>query len=483
MILVKMKQTAKTYLSERKHGIRANGGKEHLAQQLATYLEEQAALSTLRTTRPTSQSFKRRFVDQELATEDEAADPKVSSTDVPVSRRTRSGHYSPHAPSINNTPAGSAWRTRSGVVSSVAPRAALTRNTGQSRQFRDGTRIDPIVLRTNPNPRKENQRSTGKLPEAPLTQALLSLAAQPGHDNALRPTSTDSPSQPAEPAFPNNSQTDRVPAGQVAVIHYEQPGASTLALSVKCPLGRLEIHHLLRSTRPLNSQPTFGFQPPFQLSFQQPFQTGRVPDNQTTYGDIILEYFISDTATTPRILIAPPPDFDPTARFRSKRLVKLLLDHGPIQKFAMRIKRRRRITFWRMNGVPGAGQEARQHSLEEELKAKMGTRFRLGWEKWLKDEEAGEKTWKSTGSGTALGQELLNRGAGGNGSAGTGEAARLSPCRIGRHNPEEVADRVDLYTKAARVAGGGPAELAQACDARRREIELHRIKRMLGVEY
>ncbi|KAG8900647.1 hypothetical protein FRC01_010062 [Tulasnella sp. 417] len=77
-----------------------------------------------------------------------------------------------------------------------------------------------------------------------------------------------------------------------------------------------------------NSQPTFEFEEPFQLSFQQPFQTGRVPDNQTTYGDIILEYFISDTTTILQILIAPPPDFDPTARCRSKRLVKLLLDHG-----------------------------------------------------------------------------------------------------------------------------------------------------------
>ncbi|KAG8909780.1 hypothetical protein FRC01_006728, partial [Tulasnella sp. 417] len=136
------------------------------------------------------------------------------------------------------------------------------------------------------------------------------------------------------------------------------------------------------------------------------------------------------------------------------------------------------------------GQEARQHSLEEELKAKMGKRFRLGWEKWLKDEEAREKTWKSTGGGTALVQELLNRGAGGNGSAGTGEPATLSPERktraavagLGQHNPEEVADLVDLYTEAARVAGGGPAELAQACEALRREIELHRIKRRQAFE-
>ncbi|KAG8921868.1 hypothetical protein FRC00_008118, partial [Tulasnella sp. 408] len=117
----------------KKHGIRANGGKEHLVQQLATYFEEQAAASTSRATRSTSHSFKRRLVENELSSEDEAADVNVPSTDVPTRTRTRSGHHSGRTPSINNTPAGSARRTRSRVVSSVAPRAALTRTTSQSR--------------------------------------------------------------------------------------------------------------------------------------------------------------------------------------------------------------------------------------------------------------------------------------------------------------------------------------------------------------
>ncbi|KAG8910587.1 hypothetical protein FRC01_006248, partial [Tulasnella sp. 417] len=216
-------------------------------------------------------TFKRRLVDQELSTDDKAADPKVFSTDVPVSRHTRSGHHSARTPSITNTPAGSARRTRSRVVSSIAPRAALTRTTNQSRpkqiaafdsatdlesstanatpppplyperraltqnggwdceamkaensRLHDGLDVlnqhirseaeKPIISETPQTPssreptptlEKENQRSTGKLPEAPLTQAFLSLASQPGDDNVLRPTSTDSPSQPAEPAFPN----------------------------------------------------------------------------------------------------------------------------------------------------------------------------------------------------------------------------------------------------------------------------------------
>ncbi|CAE6493076.1 unnamed protein product [Rhizoctonia solani] len=33
--------------------------------------------------------------------------------------------------------------------------------------------------------------------------------------------------------------------------------------------------------------------------------------------------------------------------------------------------------------------------LEEELRVKMGTRYRLGWEKWLRDEEARDKAWKA----------------------------------------------------------------------------------------
>ncbi|KAG8910152.1 hypothetical protein FRC01_006518, partial [Tulasnella sp. 417] len=350
MILGKMKQTAKTYLSERvthafvpsptrsarpapqpppltepspqamhqdqlsdlkyaelqanakKHGIRANGGKEHLVQRLATYFEEQAAPSTSRTTRSASQSSKRCLVDQEFST-----DPKSPAPTSPSHRE-----WSGEASHIQNS-------------------------------------SDPIVSRTNPNPRKENQRSTGKLPEAPLTQALLSLAAQPGHDNALRPTSTDSPSQPAEPAFPN---VLRLPPSSNSRSH------SPIPLKAINPAGAKALSNRLRTLKPIvspldrsplfitNSQ-EYLLSPypssvlsaqPFQLSFQQPFQTGRVPDNQTIYGDIILEYFISNTTTIPQILIAPPPDFDPTARSRSKRLVKLLLNHGPIQKFAMRIK-------------------------------------------------------------------------------------------------------------------------------------------------
>ncbi|KDN33829.1 hypothetical protein RSAG8_13085, partial [Rhizoctonia solani AG-8 WAC10335] len=34
-------------------------------------------------------------------------------------------------------------------------------------------------------------------------------------------------------------------------------------------------------------------------------------------------------------------------------------------------------------------------ALEEELRVKMGTRYRLGWEKWLRDEEARDKAWKA----------------------------------------------------------------------------------------
>ncbi|KAG8996501.1 hypothetical protein FRB90_012705 [Tulasnella sp. 427] len=468
-----------------------------------------------------------------------------------------------------------------------------------------------------------------------------------------------------------------------------------------------------------NPQTSFGFQHPFQLSFQQPFQNSRLPDNQTTYGDIILEYFISDTTTIPQILITPPPDFDPNmsidddghtalhwacamgrvrvvkllltagadifrtnkggqtplmrsvmfannydvrkfpelyellhrstlnidnfnrtvfhhivdlamskgkthaaryymetllnrlsdfpreladiinfqdedgetaltlaARCRSKRLVKLLLDHGADPKirnadqkttedYILEDERFRYSPHMRgqalalpgPSGVPGAygprlhNSTAAQHAagkctqdmavlldnlaasfdqemadkdrdlaqarallaniqaeisdtqkvadllnqqtaalddqqrkldvLEGELKLKMGKRFRLGWDKWLKDEEAREKTWKSSGGGAALIQELLNRGAGNNGLGSTSEAnpnasperkTRAAAAGLGQHNPEEVADLVDLYTEAAKIAGGGTAELSQACGALRKEIEEHRAKRRQAFE-
>ncbi|KAF8709705.1 KilA-N, partial [Rhizoctonia solani] len=44
-------------------------------------------------------------------------------------------------------------------------------------------------------------------------------------------------------------------------------------------------------------------------------------------------------------------------------------------------------------GLEEAEQELKD--LEEELRAKMGTRYRLGWEKWLRDEEARDKAWKA----------------------------------------------------------------------------------------
>ncbi|KAG8912084.1 hypothetical protein FRC01_005295 [Tulasnella sp. 417] len=265
------------------------------------------------------------------------------------------------------------------AASTTLPNEAAPRRLLESEPLRDGLDVlnqhiesgaekrgisetpqTPSSREPTPTLEKENQWSIEKLPEAPLTQALLSRlnldTIMPCDQhlrtrllnprNPLSATSSVFPQAPIPEAIllyrrkpslllglkhyrtASELSNRSVPAGQVAVIHYEQPGASTLAISVKCPLGRLEIHHLLRSTHPLNSQPTFGFQQPFQLSFQQPFQPGRVPDNQTTCGDIILEYFISDTTTIPRILIAPPPDFDPTARCQSKRLVKLLLNHG-----------------------------------------------------------------------------------------------------------------------------------------------------------
>ncbi|CAE6422564.1 unnamed protein product [Rhizoctonia solani] len=92
-------------------------------------------------------------------------------------------------------------------------------------------------------------------------------------------------------------------------------------------------------------------------------------------------------------------------------------------------------------------------ALEEELRVKMGTRYRLGWEKWLRDEEARDKAWK-----VEQAQSLHSQP-----SNPSSEHAPL---------PTLTIDLTELYTPPPKGTS-----ITEACDALRAEIGKLRTRR------
>lgn len=92
----------------------------------------------------------------------------------------------------------------------------------------------------------------------------------------------------------------------------------------------------------LTSQSRHSYNAQAGESFLPPYRIGDSPADARRYGDVILEYFISDTTQIPAILISPPPDFDPNMAIDDDghtalhwacamgrvRVVKLLLTAG-----------------------------------------------------------------------------------------------------------------------------------------------------------
>ncbi|KAG8912109.1 hypothetical protein FRC01_005286, partial [Tulasnella sp. 417] len=201
--------------------------------------------------------LKRRLVDQELATEDEAADLKVSSTDVPVSRRTRAALT--RTTSQSGPKQTTAFDSATDLESSAADvthHPPLRSEEEDDDDERTST-PPPPPLRTKPVPgasksdahdttvrRTEKQvvsetaqtpssreptlaKETQQLPEAPPTHALLPLASHPEDDNALQPASIEPPSQPA-----------RNPLSQRSSVHAQAPIPETILLYRRNPIRR-----------------------------------------------------------------------------------------------------------------------------------------------------------------------------------------------------------------------------------------------------
>ncbi|KAF5369794.1 hypothetical protein D9758_001378 [Tetrapyrgos nigripes] len=119
-------------------------------------------------------------------------------------------------------------------------------------------------------------------------------------------------------------------------------------------------------------------------------------------------------------------------------------------------------------------------NLETELHSRMGRRYRLGWEKWSKDEEMRERNIReAAGGGLALTPatatfrveeepetEVNEVAVGGEGAI---SRKRKSPTT----ETEDISDLVGLHSNIPT----DPEELARACDTLRDEITQHRKRR------
>ncbi len=123
--------------------------------------------------------------------------------------------------------------------------------------------------------------------------------------------------------------------------------------------------------------------------------------------------------------------------------------------------------------------QAKNHlqELERGLSDKMGRRYRLGWEKWAKDEETREKTIRDAANGELIltpatatieiDEDDIEMDSSPDGEKSKGKRKATVA--------EDVADLTALYSNIPT----DPDELRQSCDALREEISQHRKRRRL----
>jgi len=105
------------------------------------------------------------------------------------------------------------------------------------------------------------------------------------------------------------------------------------------------------------------------------------------------------------------------------------------------------------------GSKLKLTKLEEDLLAKMGKRYRLGWEKWVKDEEAREKSWRASGSHNTMPDPNVDS----KGKIRIEEGVVL----------QDTTDLIELHHLPQMTA----QELHEACEVLRGEIGKHRLRR------
>ena len=107
-------------------------------------------------------------------------------------------------------------------------------------------------------------------------------------------------------------------------------------------------------------------------------------------------------------------------------------------------------------------------ALEGELYVKMGRRYRLGWEKWLKDEESREAAIREAANGelVVLGAPPVLRVGDGMEIDAESDRERAQGKRKSSSQIEDISDLIKLHADIPT----DPAELRQACEALREEV-------------
>jgi transcription factor MBP1 len=113
-------------------------------------------------------------------------------------------------------------------------------------------------------------------------------------------------------------------------------------------------------------------------------------------------------------------------------------------------------------------------NLETELLEKMGRRYRLGWEKWVKDEEIRESAIREAANGelavtTTTVSDRMDDGEGvSEQDSGKGKRKDVMP-------PEDISDLITLWSDIP----SDPIGIQEACNALREEVMQHRKRRKI----
>ncbi|KAF8639922.1 hypothetical protein AX17_001173 [Amanita inopinata Kibby_2008] len=124
--------------------------------------------------------------------------------------------------------------------------------------------------------------------------------------------------------------------------------------------------------------------------------------------------------------------------------------------------------------------QARQNlnQLEQELLTKMGRRYRLGWEKWVKDEESREKAIRDVTAGQLIPVPGLSKGEDEMEVEPNSEKDRLEGKRTSPSAEEDYSDLLALHADIPTDSG----KIEKACDALREEVARHRKRRKVMFE-
>ncbi|KAG6901547.1 hypothetical protein C0995_010657 [Termitomyces sp. Mi166 len=119
-------------------------------------------------------------------------------------------------------------------------------------------------------------------------------------------------------------------------------------------------------------------------------------------------------------------------------------------------------------------------NLETELHAKMGRRYRLGWEKWVKDEELREAAIREAADGKLIATDITTSYRIEEDMA-TGAGSDLEKTQSKRKVGSQVEDISDLVALHADIPTN-PDELHKACEALREELAQIRKRRKITFE-